>query len=225
MSVSTTLPGLRPSRPRRKGEQTARRILDAAEQLFAERGYAATTLRDVAERVDLRIPSLYNHFASKDSLYAAVLRRGMGPVLDLLSEFVEAGGRRSVDSAALVRSAMQLLARHPNLPRLVQHEALAGGDRLTPVLRDWIGPILSRAEQAVATGGVRTGPESVPLIVLAMYNVVVGYFTIAPVFRELQGRDLLSERALAAQTRFLIQLVESLFAEPEDARDAGSAPA
>ena len=36
---------------RRKGEQTAERILDAAEALFAERGYAGTSLRDVATRL------------------------------------------------------------------------------------------------------------------------------------------------------------------------------
>jgi len=72
---------------RRKGEVTAERILDAAEALFAERGYAGTSLRDVAARVELRIPSIYNHFPSKDALYAAVLARGIGPVLELLAEF------------------------------------------------------------------------------------------------------------------------------------------
>ena len=67
------------SRPRRKGEETAARILDAAEALFAERGYAGTTLRDVAAAVGIRNPSLYNHFPNKESLYAAVLERGIGP--------------------------------------------------------------------------------------------------------------------------------------------------
>ena len=57
--------------PGRKGELTAERILDAAEGLFAERGYSGTSLRDVAAAVGIRIPSLYNHFPSKDSLYAA----------------------------------------------------------------------------------------------------------------------------------------------------------
>ena len=80
-----------PSATRRKGERTAERILDAAEILFSERGFAGTTLRDVALRVGLRIPSLYNHFASKESLYSAVLERGIGPVLAVLSEFVEEG--------------------------------------------------------------------------------------------------------------------------------------
>ena len=42
-----------------------------------------------ADRVGIRIPSLYNHFANKESLYAAVLERGMTPVLEVLSESVE----------------------------------------------------------------------------------------------------------------------------------------
>ena len=66
----------RPARPRRRGEATAERILDEAEALFAERGFAGATLRDVATRVGIRNPSLYNHFPSKECLYVAVLERG-----------------------------------------------------------------------------------------------------------------------------------------------------
>ncbi len=41
---------------------TSDRILDAAEDIFAEKGYSATSLGDVADRVGIRSPSLYNHF-------------------------------------------------------------------------------------------------------------------------------------------------------------------
>ena len=71
------------ARSRRGGDVTAARILDAAEELFAERGYAGTTLRDVAGRVGVRNPSIYNHFAGKEALYQAVLERVVGPVLEL----------------------------------------------------------------------------------------------------------------------------------------------
>ena len=54
---------------------TAERILDAAEDLFAEKGYSATSLGDVADRVGIRSPSLYNHFRNKEALYEAVLER------------------------------------------------------------------------------------------------------------------------------------------------------
>ena len=50
----------------------------------------------------------------------------------------------------------------------------------------------------------------ISLLVLALYPVGVDYFTIAALFRELDGVDLLSDAALAAQTRFASELVELL---------------
>jgi AcrR family transcriptional regulator len=201
----------------RKGERTAERILDVAEELFAERGYAGTTLRDVAGRVGLRNPSLYNHFPNKESLYAAVLRRGIGPVLETLGEFVDTGSDAYRDSGQVVERIMDLLARHPNLPRLVQHETLAGGQRLTPILRDWIGPTFARAREIVEAGPASRHwePDQIPLLVLAMYQIVVGYFTIAPLYAQIDGENLLTRQALARQTRFLTEVVNRLFSEQE----------
>jgi AcrR family transcriptional regulator len=223
MPSATPVARLDAARARRgKGERTAQRILDAAERLFAEKGYAGTTLRDVAERAGLRIPSLYNHFASKDSLYAAVLERGIGPVFALLSEMVVEGEAARADSARVVERVMALLAQRPNLARLVQHETLAGGQHLTPLLRDWIVPVFARAAEvtAAAAGRGRWQPEQIPLLVLALYHVVVGYFGIAPFYRGLEGEDLLARDALARQTRFVVELVERLYAEPPSAAAA-----
>ncbi len=198
-------------RPRRKGELTAERILDAAEGLFAERGYAGTTLRDVATAVDLRIPSLYNHFSSKDALYAAVLDRGIRPVLAVLSEFA-AGEPTEQNAERLIEKVMALLARRPALPRLIQQETLVGGERLTPMLREWIGPVFARATELIERNpsAKRWPSDQIPLLVLALYHVVVGFFSVAAIYRDLSGIDLLSRRSLAAQTRFLSELVSTL---------------
>ncbi len=215
MSAAPDVLPLSRSGTRRKGERTAARILDAAEALFAERGYEGTTLRDVAARVGIRNPSLYNHFVSKDSLYTAVLERGIGPVLEALSESVASGADTYQDSSPIVERMMELLSQRPNLPRLILHETLAGGQRLTPMLRDWIAPIFARAHEMVEAGPAteRWGADRIPLLVLAMYHVFVGYFTIAPLYRDLNGQDLLTKEALARQTRFLTDLVANLFSE------------
>jgi AcrR family transcriptional regulator len=53
-------------------EATRREILDAAWQLAQEQGLAEFTLRDLAERVGMRAPSLYTHFESKHAIYDAM---------------------------------------------------------------------------------------------------------------------------------------------------------
>jgi TetR/AcrR family transcriptional regulator, cholesterol catabolism regulator len=54
------------------------RILDAAEKLFMEKGYAAVTMRDVAEAVGIRQASLYHHVPDgKEQLYVEIIERTM----------------------------------------------------------------------------------------------------------------------------------------------------
>jgi AcrR family transcriptional regulator len=218
--MPTPSPALAPTslRSRAGGPRTRERILDAAEALFAERGYAGASLRDVAARVGVRPPSLYNHFTGKDALYAAVLERGIGPVVDVLARYAAAPADQPADPGSLVSDVMAILARRPRLARLVLHETLAGGQRLTPFFLRWIEPAFARAHELVAASPAarRWRAEQIPLLVLAMYNVVVGYFTVASLHRDLGGQDLLEDSALEAQTRFLRELVERLFGAGDD---------
>ncbi|MEW5683767.1 MAG: TetR/AcrR family transcriptional regulator [Pseudomonadota bacterium] len=62
---------------------TRSRMLDAALRLFAENGFAGTSMRMLARETGLRESSFYNHFASKDELYQAVIGQ-WGPM-----EFVQ----------------------------------------------------------------------------------------------------------------------------------------
>ncbi|HEY3348210.1 MAG TPA: TetR/AcrR family transcriptional regulator [Thermoanaerobaculia bacterium] len=78
------------------------RLLSAAIQLFTERGYTATSVREIVERAGVSKPALYYRFASKESLYLAILndlaryadeviaktRPGAGPVRERLERFL-----------------------------------------------------------------------------------------------------------------------------------------
>lgn len=60
----------------RKSERTRQRILDAAANALATRGYAATSLKAIADSIGMQDASLYYHFGSKDDLVVEVLRLG-----------------------------------------------------------------------------------------------------------------------------------------------------
>src|SRR6476646_905846 len=59
----------------RDSESTRAAVIDAAGRLFAERGFAATSMRDISAASGISHPLIHHHFGSKEELYAAVKRR------------------------------------------------------------------------------------------------------------------------------------------------------
>lgn len=57
----------------KKGETTRLVIEEAAVALFMEQGYHATSMRQIAERAGLALGGIYNHFASKDEIFEAII--------------------------------------------------------------------------------------------------------------------------------------------------------
>src|SRR5262245_58170562 len=56
-----------------KGENTRLAIEDAAMKLFLKQGYAATSMRQIADEVGLALGGIYNHFASKDEIFEGII--------------------------------------------------------------------------------------------------------------------------------------------------------
>lgn len=69
-----------PRRERRK-ESRPGELVEAALELFAEKGYAATRLEDVASRAGVSKGTLYLYFESKEELFKAVVRQGLVPAI------------------------------------------------------------------------------------------------------------------------------------------------
>lgn len=78
----------RPSRPEKRG-LTRQRLLDAAEEVFAQRGYDAASVEEVARRAGFTIGALYSNFHSKKGLFLAVLDRYLARDLARLRELTE----------------------------------------------------------------------------------------------------------------------------------------
>lgn len=103
-------------------------IIDVAVELFAERGYAGTTTRRVAERAGVTEAVIFRHFPDKDALYAAVLDRKAAEVpLDEWFERIEDLRRSHGDAAALTEIYQHVIGRgrrDPHHLRLMVYSAL-----------------------------------------------------------------------------------------------------
>jgi hypothetical protein len=63
----------------RKGEESKKRIIDAAEKLFSEKGYQATSVQDVLDALSISKGGFYHYFETKMDLLAAVCTRRARP--------------------------------------------------------------------------------------------------------------------------------------------------
>jgi AcrR family transcriptional regulator len=68
--VKERLPMGSAERRTREREETRERILDAAREMFVDRGYEATTMRAIAERIEYTPTAIYHHFLNKEALLA-----------------------------------------------------------------------------------------------------------------------------------------------------------
>ena len=66
-----------------------RQLLDVAEQMFAERGFAATSMDELAQRAGVTKPVVYDHFGSKDGVLAAGIARGRAQLAALTLQAVD----------------------------------------------------------------------------------------------------------------------------------------
>ena len=64
------------------GHETKVQILDAAEQLFADDGFAKTSLRSIVSAAGVNLAAINYHFGTKEGLIRAVLERRMNPLAD-----------------------------------------------------------------------------------------------------------------------------------------------
>lgn len=81
-----------PLRRRMRRDDRARQLLEVAESVFADRGIAATTMDEVAERAGVTKPVLYDHFGSKDGLLAALIRNAGADLRDVIAGAVAGAG-------------------------------------------------------------------------------------------------------------------------------------
>ena len=69
--------------------ETKERILDVAERLFADRGFPATSLRDITAEAGVNLASVNYHFGSKEALLASVLERRFRPINERRLELLD----------------------------------------------------------------------------------------------------------------------------------------
>ncbi|MFE2963454.1 TetR/AcrR family transcriptional regulator [Streptomyces sp. NPDC059340] len=161
----------------------ARRLLVAAVEAFAERGYHATTTRDIAGRAGMSPAALYIHYKTKEELLHRISRIGHDKALDIVRGAAQGGGSAAERLTDAVRSFVRWHAGQHTTARVVQYELEALG----PEARAEIVALRRQTDAAVRgiiEDGVAAGDFDVPdvpgttLAVLSLCIDVARWFNV-----------------------------------------------
>jgi len=111
------------------------KLLEAAEVLFARRGYAGVGISEIAEAAGMRKSSLFHHFPSKAHLYGAVVARILTEIETALTRSLAAGGGPAERLDRWIDTIVDLMAAKPTQARLLLR-SLFEDDELTGELEE-----------------------------------------------------------------------------------------
>lgn len=137
-------------------DSTRERILDAAEALFAERGFAMTPLRLVTRQANANIAAVNYHFGSKDALLQALFERRLLPLNRERMARLERlrAGPQPIELEALIRAfiepALELTGNGVPFVRLIGRSYGEAGDALRDYIHQQYREVLDRFRHEVA---------------------------------------------------------------------------
>lgn len=157
------------SRREREREETRRKICDAARELFAQYGYEAVTMRNIAQRIEYTPTCIYFHFADKEALFRHICREDFSQFAAEMQPV-----EPIVDPLARIRALGQLYLdfarRHPNHFRLLFMTDLPEmkdecGIPVVEPSSDVYGTLVQACQDAIDAGQVQ--PEFTDALTLA----------------------------------------------------------
>src|SRR6478672_6999500 len=100
--------------PNRRGERSREAVLDAAEQVMAERGFEAATVASLVEEAGVPASSIYHYFGSKEGVLLAVMERGAERFHEALPGPSERRGSQSEHLRGLLAPVVERLESRPD---------------------------------------------------------------------------------------------------------------
>lgn len=197
------------ARPRRERRKEARpgELLDAALNLFVEKGYAATRVEEVAARAGVSKGTLFLYFSSKEDLFKAVVRENIAGRFDEWNQELDAFDGSSADlvryclhswwerigmtpASGITKLVMSEARMFPELAAFYEHEVIEPGDHL---LRRVIERGIERGDFRPTNLDYAAYSLISPMIFLLMWKHSLG--PCCPATREIDPEQFINTQA------------------------------
>ena len=214
------------NRPRRtptqaRAYETRARILEKARLAFAEYGFDAANVRDIASDAGTTHSMIRYHFGTKDQLWRETVRDMFEHLSATIEKLNEVGKRDKLTEREMfrrfVRSYVQYCAEHPEHARITIMESIRGGERFSWMVSEFVAPAHREGqrdfERMVRTGLLPSMPY--PSYIYALVGMAQLPFVLAREASLALQYDFLSEEAINRHADAVYEIMVS--PEPAEA--------
>ena len=170
-----------------EGEGSVRdRLLCAAVELFARKGYSATTVREIVDAAGVTKPVLYYHFGSKEGVFLALMGDALRTFEAALVAGLDAEGSARDRIVRVLGDALDLIVANLDMVRMV-HSVLFGPPQGAPFFdfeafhRRFIGTLSTILEGGIERSELRAGDaEDMAYAIFGAFDVCQGMILLHP---------------------------------------------
>lgn len=198
----------------KKNDNTEELILQAAEELFLQKGYSATSTTDIARRIGCNQSLIHYYFRTKDALFERILIGKMSYILHHISAPLESDSPFEEKLRNIVSQYFDFLAANRNLPLFLLNEIISNEkNRRFIVEREISNPHISRfflqfdrcVKQEIEAGRIRS-IETIDLM-LNIISLVVMSFVSLPFYCDICGNPDAADTYLASRRNEICTLI------------------
>jgi AcrR family transcriptional regulator len=193
---------------------TKARILKAAEEVFAARGFEGASTREIAARAGVNISSLHYHWASKETLYLAVFHDVFDSIVEVVRRtlgHVEPPEQHDAIDR-IMRQLFEYFTAHPNVPKLLVRRIVESTEADLGVQRDVLGPAWTLFDAWLARLGRSSSELDSRLFMLSVHSVLMVFLLDSPAYQSLLGGSVREEPLRSHVRAHVTRLVHALLA-------------
>jgi len=204
------MPGIRKSRqPAAHADATRSRIVEAAVEAFADRGFDAASTRDIARRAGVEQGLLTYHFRNKDALWRAAADRVFSTLRDsFMAQLANAQEDSPEDRAReLIRTYVRTMAAHPEFFRFIVDQGHRFDERTEWLVDTHIQPAFEMMKQLGLLRAAGEDESKQPHALFALLGASTLIFSVPANCMRLTGVDPRDPAVIEAHADFVANLL------------------
>jgi|WetSurSiteA1Bulk_404760.scaffolds.fasta_scaffold33205_2 TetR/AcrR family transcriptional regulator len=139
-----------------KRDESIRRILDAAMEVFAEVGYEGARVDEIAKRAGVNKAMIYYRIGDKKTLYEEVIHNVFGDIVERISENIQDEFSPEEKFKIYIANIANTMSQHPSFPRIMMREVASGWTNFSEaVIKDIAGILV--LIKGIIDDGVKKG--------------------------------------------------------------------